>query len=1435
MGELDLRLPFGYKSGIAQLEITREQLREARGLEAQNLDAYLTDLDDPMREFVIHSTARISHSGMARQHPAAQEITALKTQEPDLSLDDPRITEILKKYESPALEMIGNMVFDPLNLIGVGLDSLRDMRVGKSLIAQFATEAADDVVRLIGDLPETKPLREALNPLAETRMSQARTATVNTYDLLYNAISGMDEPGDVIRTLTQWAEDPALLPAELGISPRSPAGRAAQQLLTEVDASKFKTLRVPEFNLLNFLVELDSKVSDAADALYHVEADRMPGILGDYETFTRAVKNYASDIYLGTNPGYVFRNAYNNFVTTAVDGVQSFDRAEDVARFYERLGVELLRAEEGIGSAELFRGAEDIERLPVYLRPFRRLGNIGHGLATGQFPFIGEGWYRLRANYTAGRRFINSYWRFGRSAPDLPDIARQADADTVTMLQRGLEQARNKDEAAAVIMRLFDDGPGINVAKYLDDPENVSPALLERVQGIVDNYDTRTFVGEIDDLINDVMEWETRAWRFEGWMRLEDGTWAYDSGPFSMDDTPYMFANRAGELANKVGLELEGPHFLRRIRKIAKGLELPGAEEIYWNRLIDDAARKGIELPGYFFKAEQSEIPFMDARRATEAWLGQRPPDAMTDGRGLSYGDAVMASTERELEFLGRVIDEVPGDVGLAKGPPAIKAGMLSWLDETWDPAWHDFRLVALKYGEQAADFALLNYNKRRNLDSWLSLVAPYHYWYTRTGRNWAVRSFTKPWAITSFARFRNFIEEQNEGLPTRLKRSLTFQAPGALPEWMGNELYVDASRTIWPFLNVWPFSQLLDYNWDDDDEAKGALDQIWNLQRNFQMRPYFFFDLARTLMSEEGSRARREAYYFAPQTAGIKGTSALLRELFPQLLEDVIPPGGWNIEEGVRERLGLPRAAWADEPYWTYMAITEMAAEGEITYEEGLATLKDAVLNGNTENEIYQAALQRAGARKGIAQMTSFWLGQPINVYPVGERIRRGVAGEIREAGWAPERPEGTKAARTEIYEEHPEYGLVQPAREAALGEPAPLERAVRFEEWETHRERVSNTFDPVKQELMKEGIGPGLYAYEVVDDLEGQALRELSEAYPGLFQPRSLYGAAPGEVVSEYQRRLLNALSTAYYFIKPEQFVDAEGNVDWDAFYEAREQFSLRPPVESVVGPEKWPYSATVTPIMFQRFLRRNDTPEEALVRVLVEEVYRPTNDILYSEVPQEEKDAAVAATKDVEGAMLLRQVGRLHPEWGRNIFEKLAKYDLPTFEEWRRSSRDAKGAMIRGLQSFYFSLTKAERRTLHDQEFAQMQGVPENFIGWEFADFIHTDDHWAKTDELVSEGQIAQWLWDVGVAAGLAKGEGIPVPGAELPEYLRGLEGYIGARGPEVGIGAAPMEPPVARGVAPVEPVEAVVPAEEGGVTPLSPQVAAAYEQYLVAMSE
>ena len=58
---------------------------------------------------------------------------------------------------------------------------------------------------------------------------------------------------------------------------------------------------------------------------------------------------------------------------------------------------------------------------------------------------------------------------------------------------------------------------------------------------------------------------------------------------------------------------------------------------------------------------------------------------------------------------------------------------------------YNDAISMASHVGQRMADFALLDYNDRRRIDTMVSVVWPYHYFWTRSAKNWAIRLMDNP------------------------------------------------------------------------------------------------------------------------------------------------------------------------------------------------------------------------------------------------------------------------------------------------------------------------------------------------------------------------------------------------------------------------------------------------------------------------------------------------------------------------------------------------------------------------------------------------------------------------------------------------------------------------------------------------------------------
>jgi hypothetical protein len=136
-------------------------------------------------------------------------------------------------------------------------------------------------------------------------------------------------------------------------------------------------------------------------------------------------------------------------------------------------------------------------------------------------------------------------------------------------------------------------------------------------------------------------------------------------------------------------------------------------------------------------------------------------------------------------------------------------------------------KLAAVRYGETMRDFALLNYNRRYGFDKYLDVVMPYQFWYTRTMLNWGMRALDRPVWYANYARLNMMQNRYANNLPERMRGKIRIPAPW-LPDWMGDELYIDPKRAIFPFTNmITPFEMMMKDNNYQQVEAERIL-QGW-------------------------------------------------------------------------------------------------------------------------------------------------------------------------------------------------------------------------------------------------------------------------------------------------------------------------------------------------------------------------------------------------------------------------------------------------------------------------------------------------------------------------------------------------------------------------------------------------------------------------------
>lgn len=101
-------------------------------------------------------------------------------------------------------------------------------------------------------------------------------------------------------------------------------------------------------------------------------------------------------------------------------------------------------------------------------------------------------------------------------------------------------------------------------------------------------------------------------------------------------------------------------------------------------------------------------------------------------------------------------------------------------LGRTLAQSYDDVLAMAIHGGEEAADFAMLNYGRRRGFDYYMSIAFPFHYYWSRTGLNWIRRAIQKPQIVNFAHEYQRAkdIENRQSGVDQSLRYKGTWPNP---------------------------------------------------------------------------------------------------------------------------------------------------------------------------------------------------------------------------------------------------------------------------------------------------------------------------------------------------------------------------------------------------------------------------------------------------------------------------------------------------------------------------------------------------------------------------------------------------------------------------------------------------------------------------------
>ena len=88
-------------------------------------------------------------------------------------------------------------------------------------------------------------------------------------------------------------------------------------------------------------------------------------------------------------------------------------------------------------------------------------------------------------------------------------------------------------------------------------------------------------------------------------------------------------------------------------------------------------------------------------------------------------------------------------------------------------PKMAEMKSVALRVAEEQRNFTLLNYGAKTYGDVALSYLMPYHFFYTRSYKNWISRVATNPEIVAGYGKYKDALEKINADLPPWYQQQL--------------------------------------------------------------------------------------------------------------------------------------------------------------------------------------------------------------------------------------------------------------------------------------------------------------------------------------------------------------------------------------------------------------------------------------------------------------------------------------------------------------------------------------------------------------------------------------------------------------------------------------------------------------------------------------
>lgn len=302
-------------------------------------------------------------------------------------------------------------------------------------------------------------------------------------------------------------------------------------------------------------------------------------------------------------------------------------------------------------------------------------------------------------------------------------------------------------------------------------------------------------------------------------------------------------------------------------------------------------------------------------------------------------------------DAIGRISEQWANEFGktdMVISNKTLEGKFAAWVSEA-EKNMASVRLAMAQGGTEARNFTLLNYQNRRYIDSALSYIYPWQFWYSRTYTNWMQRVAQDPAVITGYAKYRRMMESLHADQPDWWKYNVNTD------ELLGIETKHPWFFNLEATLN--PLNGLTGVDFNDPYKRTNWFTSMIDDMGKFGPSPFPLFGMAVGMalfaQGKQDAGARWAGRLF-PQTQYIKAATGMLGKPIET------DPFTWLFSGGIdpyeRRRVGRALGGMIGNSSYTEAQVMDAAQ-----YQQG---------------PVWDEAQVRAWKNRGLGQMGSFLFG---------------------------------------------------------------------------------------------------------------------------------------------------------------------------------------------------------------------------------------------------------------------------------------------------------------------------------------------------------------------------------------------------------------------------------------------------------------------------